>query len=95
MSCSILFCLANLYINVELSAPQKVYDTPTHLEGYFCGTNVGFCKGPQATVKIGMPIPVGDNMLIYYGFKHTSFPMEVHDKGQNSPFVSFTWVPFK
>ncbi len=94
--CTILFCLANLYINVELAGPQRVYSTPTHEEGYFCGTKVGYCKGPMATVKIGMPIALGRNdMLIYYGLKHTSFPGEVHDKGQNTPFVSFTWMPFR
>lgn len=92
--CTILFCLANLYINVEL-ADSKVYRSPTHDEGYLCGTRVGFCRGPLATVKIGMPVPIRDNMLIYYGFKHTSFPMESTDKGQNTPFISWTWVPFK
>lgn len=92
--CTILFCLANLYINVEL-APSESFARNTHQEGYWCGDAGRYCRGPMATVKIGMPIPVGDKMLIYYGFKHTSFPMEPTDNGQNVPFVSFTWVPFR
>jgi hypothetical protein len=88
--CTILFCLANLYINVELSQPIS---SNQREEGYWCVNH--WCRGPQAIVKVGMPIPVGDKMLIYYGFKHTSFPMESMDKGQDMPFVSFTWVPFR
>ena len=88
--CTILFCLSMLYVNVELSEPGY---NAKYNEGMWCTNH--FCRGPQATVKVGMPILVNERTLIYYGFKHTSFINEPHDKGQNTPFVSITWVPFR
>lgn len=93
--CTIAFCLANLYVNVEVSEPTKFY-LGNQAEGYVCpGRNQHWCNGPMGTLKIGMPVKIDDTMVIYYGVKHTSFIMEPHDRGQNQWFVSFTWMPFR
>lgn len=91
--CTIAFCMANLYVNVEVTEPQKVHFSSDHSEGNWCDHH--WCRGPIGTLKIGMPIKIQDNMVVYYGVKHTSFITEPHDKGQNSWFVSVTWMPFR
>ncbi len=88
MSCSLLFCLSNLYVNVELSQVQH-----TEFEGYWCDSH--WCEGPQADIRVVMPVLLDDQWLLQYGFKHTSFPLEKSDKGQNVVFMSVTWSPFK
>lgn len=93
--CTIAFCLANLYVNVEVAGPQKAFAMEhVHEEGAWCENH--YCKGNPVTLKIGMPIALGrDDMLIYYGLKHTSFLQEKHDTGQNTWFISITWMPFR
>lgn len=92
MICTMVFCVASLYVDVELSKP-KFYITPVRNEGYWCSYRS--CKGPLADLTIGMPVQVTEEIRIAYGFKHSSFPMDRKDVGQNGWFISFKWEPFK
>lgn len=97
MSCFILFCLSNLYVDVELSKPRFYTEIKegeyNRLEGWWCSTRA--CKGPLAEVKIGMPVQVTDRVSVTYGYKHMSFPQEKKDKGQDGLFLNVKWEPFK
>lgn len=89
MSCLAVFCLANLYVSVELTQPRY---RVRYNEGYWCTNHQ--CDGPLADVHLGMRINL-DRVEIDYGLRHQSFPMEPYDKGQNGPFVRIEWRPFK
>lgn len=88
--CSLLFCLANLYVNLEVSQPKF---NAQYEEGYFCTDH--YCKGPLTEVKLGMRVEISKHWELDYGFKHSSFVLEPNDKGQNIPFIKVEWRPFK
>jgi hypothetical protein len=89
MSCTIaVFCLSNLYITGELTQQNRAW-----MEGSWCRTH--WCRGPQAELTIGMKWYVTEHVVVDYGLKHTSFISEPDDRGQEVPFVSLTWRPFK
>lgn len=90
--CTVAFCLANLYVNVEVTGQPVLHEDKGNYEGYWCYNH--WCHGPLATLKIGMPVLVNDHAVIYYGIKHTSFLSDRSDLGQNTWFVSFTYMPF-
>lgn len=62
-------------------------------EGAWCGEK--WCRGPLATLRIGVRMELTETLTLDYGYQHKSFINDSDDKGFNAPFAGLTWRPFK
>lgn len=91
-----IFDPSNLYITGEFVTPfnqaLQIKAEPLHIEGYWCGDH--WCRGPLASLRLGMVIQLKQGLEVDLGLRHQSF-IHDDDRGQEGAFVSFTYRPFR
>lgn len=91
MICTLLFCLANLYVSGEVHVEPI---RPRANEYRWCGESSRICEGPRGRFRIGILSQLSDELVLDYGWEHNSYLFE-DDAGENTLFMSLTWRPFQ
>lgn len=89
-----LFDPSNVYFTGEInwaSSPHRFESG--HYEGRWCGDR--FCTGPVGRLRVGVEVALPSGWRLNYGIEHTSTISTTRDVGDEYPFVSLSWRPFR
>lgn len=88
----VAFCLldpSKVYVRAEMYAPTHA----SQFEGRWCKNH--WCRGPMGVLRLGIEIDITRELQLDVGYQHQSDIQDFHDRGEESPYLSLTWRPWR